>query len=313
MAKLFNFFSAPKNRRGNLINCINKYANESRRNRSYKRRYWNLATKLRSYETHRGLELFTDSINYERFEDIVMFFKDKYNYRPSTLNSLKGYLNVIMNYCQRKSYLIDKSFSEFPIRQDDPVSVYLTNEEIQKIHNLKIKGNPSIVRDLFVIGCCTGLRFSDYSKLSGINIIGKTLSINTQKTGVKVVIPIHWMVSEIIDRNNGTIPIHCHSQQNFNKIIKNIAKRAGISSDVTIERIQGNFRVKKRVKKYNLVSSHTARRSFATNMYLAGIAIGKIMLFTGHKTESSFFKYIRINKQENAKELAEHPFFRRKN
>lgn len=47
------------------------------------------------------------------------------------------------------------------------------------------------------------------------------------------------------------------------------------------------------------------------NMYLAGIPTAKIMLFTGHQTEDSFFKYIRIGKQENAKELAEHPFFKK--
>ena len=59
-----------------------------------------------------------------------------------------------------------------------------------------------------------------------------------------------------------------------------------------------------------LVISHTARRSGATNMYLAGIPTFRIMLLTGHTTEESFFKYIRIGKEENANVLSEYPFFK---
>lgn len=63
------------------------------------------------------------------------------------------------------------------------------------------------------------------------------------------------------------------------------------------------------MEKWQVISSHTARRSFATNAYLAGIPVFRIMLITGHKTEESFFRYIRIGKAENARELAQHPFF----
>lgn len=58
------------------------------------------------------------------------------------------------------------------------------------------------------------------------------------------------------------------------------------------------------------VSSHTARRTFATNAYLAGILPARIMLITGHKTEQAFFRYIRIDKVRNAQELAQMDFFK---
>ncbi|MDP3452058.1 MAG: tyrosine-type recombinase/integrase [Bacteroidales bacterium] len=311
MTKLFNFFKAPEKKRGNLIKCINTYANESRRARAYKRKYWNLAAKLSQYEKHRQIELFTDSVTYDRFDDIVIFLKEKFNHRPSTLEANKGYLIVIMNYCMRQGYVCDKSFSEYSFKKDDPVSIYLTTEEIERIHKLKLKDNTSTIRDIFVVGCCTGLRFSDYSKINTANIQSDTINVKTQKTGAKVVLPVHWMVKEIISRNNGSIPKLELSQQNFNKVIKNIAKKAGINTEILIESMRGNDRIRRRVKKYNLVCTHTARRSFATNMYLAGIPTAKIMLCTGHQTEDSFFKYIRIGKQENAKELSEHPFFRK--
>lgn len=309
MAKLFNFFPSPEKKRGNLIRCINTFANESRKGRAYKRKYWNLAVKISAYEKHRQIELFTDSITYDKFEDIIFFWKETYRFRTSTLESYSGYLSTVLNYFERKGYSCELSFTDYKFKPDEATAIYLTTDEVENIHNLKIKDNSSIARDLFVIGCCTGLRYSDYSKLTATNIQNGSITIKTQKTGAKVILPVHWMVKEILSRHNDSLPRFELSQQNFNKVIKTIAKKAGINSEVTIERMQGNDRIRKKVKKYSLVSSHTARRSFATNMYLAGIPTAKIMLCTGHQTESSFFKYIRIGKQENAKELAEHPFF----
>ncbi len=311
MTKLFNFFPSPEKKRGNLIKCINTFANESRKARAYKRKYWNLAVKISAYEKHRQIELFTDSITYDKFEDIIFFWKETYRFRTSTLESYSGYLSTVLNYFERKGYICELSFTDYKFKPDEANAIYLTTDEVEKIHNLKIKDNTSIIRDLFVIGSCTGLRYSDYSKLTKANIQSGSITVKTQKTGAKVILPVHWMVMEIIARNGGIIPKLEHSQQNFNKVIKNIAKRAGVNSEVLVERTQGNDRVRKKVKKYSLVCSHTARRSFATNMYLAGVPTAKIMLCTGHKTEESFFKYIRIGKQENAKELAEHPFFRK--
>lgn len=99
------------------------------------------------------------------------------------------------------------------------------------------------------------------------------------------------------------------SLQNFNDVIRRICKRAGIINDIHLEYTRGCDNVQKVVKKYELISSHTARRTAATNMYLAGIPVFRIMLITGHKSESAFYRYIRIRKEENAKELQNHAFF----
>jgi integrase len=99
------------------------------------------------------------------------------------------------------------------------------------------------------------------------------------------------------------------SQQAFGATIKRICQKV-INSEVMYERTFGKTVVRKRVKKYTLISSHTARRTGATNMYLAGIPTFRIMLLTGHTTEKSFFRYIRIQKEENARMLSEHPFFK---
>jgi hypothetical protein len=65
-----------------------------------------------------------------------------------------------------------------------------------------------------------------------------------------------------------------------------------------------------RIEKWEAVSSHTARRSAATNMFKAGIPSISIMKITGHKTETQFIKYIKVSKEENAEMLMDNPFFK---
>ena len=85
---------------------------------------------------------------------------------------------------------------------------------------------------------------------------------------------------------------------------------AGIKDKVIIEQTRGGVRESKTNLKYELIQTHTARRSGCTNMYLAGIPIIDIMKISGHKTEKEFLKYIRVTKEETAQNLANHPWFK---
>ncbi len=83
----------------------------------------------------------------------------------------------------------------------------------------------------------------------------------------------------------------------------------GINKEITKSITKGGKRVITKYKKYERIMSHTARRSFCTNAYLAGLDSIDIMAISGHKTEKSFLKYIKVTKQEIALRIAKHPFF----
>ena len=89
-------------------------------------------------------------------------------------------------------------------------------------------------------------------------------------------------------------------------IIKEIAKKANIDEVITLQFTKAGKIVIKNVPKHTLVSSHTARCSFATNMYLDDFPAISIMAITGHKTESAFMKYIRVTPKEHAEKLKKH-------
>jgi integrase len=117
------------------------------------------------------------------------------------------------------------------------------------------------------------------------------------------------MIKEILRKYSGDLP-SIISNQKMNKYLKEIGNRAGLKQTVTISITKGGMRMDRNYKKFELITVHTARRSFATNMFLAGITTISIMKITGHKTEKSFLKYIRISQEDNALKLAEHPFFK---
>lgn len=208
-------------------------------------------------------------------------------------------------------------------------AIYLTSKEIEQLHKVKLEGTMAAIRDRFVIGCVTGLRYSDYSRFGPGHLHSGIISILTKKRNKKVVIPVHRFVVEILRRNKNELP-EAATLRYFNMMLPSIGLKAGIRTPVQVERIeiekpagfnacdliedfdQGNRRIVKTVTipKHELITTHTARRSFATNAYLAGIPAAKIMLITGHTTENSFFRYIRIGATENAKELKGHEFFK---
>jgi integrase len=86
----------------------------------------------------------------------------------------------------------------------------------------------------------------------------------------------------------------------FNKHIKTIGKLCGITRPIKFSYKKGNQIIEINRPKYEWITSHTARRSFCTNEFLAGTPVELIMKISGHKRTKDFYKYIRISPEEAA-------------
>lgn len=197
---------------------------------------------------------------------------------------------------------------------EDIDNIYLTEDELSNIASLEI-ATPYLdkVRDQFLLLAWTGCRYSDLPKLRREYIYkmsngGSCFKFEQKKTGTKVVIPIFPQVQYILDKYNYEIPKPM-SNQPFNRFLKDVAKLAGLHDVVTITHTQSvNGKIKKveeRYEKWECVTAHTARRSFATNMYKRKYPTLMIMKITGHKTEKSFLSYIKVSEEENAELMLE--------
>ena len=194
---------------------------------------------------------------------------------------------------------------------EDIDNIALNEAELQALADLDLEAQPCLdrVRDQFLLLAWTGCRYSDLGKLSRKYIVNEDgdnfFSLEQQKTSAKVVIPILPPIVPILEKYDYQPPKPI-SNQRFNDYIKEVAQLAHLEDEVTTihtQQIKGDFtpgRVEMRRPKWQAITAHTARRSFATNMYKRGFPTLAIMSITGHKTEKSFLTYIKVSEAENA-------------
>lgn len=254
-------------------------------------------------------------IDLKFYDDFVAWFTAK-NYSVNTIGRHVKELKIIMR-AAREEGLHDNGAIEsrkFRVLTADVENIYLTESEIRAIAALDLSKNrhKDVARDIFLVGCYTAQRFSDYSTINEGNIRTlengqQVIDLKQQKTGNHVVIPVWPELQAILEKYDNRLPRTY--EQKVNYLIKEIAREAGITEKVEVSYIENGEKKSRLVEKCDLVKTHTARRSGATNMYLAGIPTIAIMKITGHKTEREFMKYIKITEEQTALELMSHPYF----
>ena len=216
-----------------------------------------------------------------------------------------GQLKAVMEEGRKLRYHSLLDYKDWAIVRELPDTIYLTQDEIDRIWNVKLTGSMrNKARDLFILGVYTVARFSDYSRLSDEIIRDGMIHFIHQKTKASVYVPVAPRVREVLDRNGGKAPRL--SQQKFNDYIKVVCREAGIDSIVEHRGKDGTVRM----EKYKLVTSHTARRTGATLLRLNGASMREIMLIGGWASEKTLERYLRISKEENASRMLGNPFFR---
>ena len=269
-----------------------------------------LKSKFQQFSEERRRKVDFELITPTMVEEFIEWLQSK-NYSANYVGQMVKLFRRAMNRARKAG------IHENPVKisdafiAEDVYNVYLTNEESQKLMGTALPPYLERARDLFIVGCYTGMRVGNYLNIdpeTHIDLECGFIYAIVNKNGPRVKIPIHPEVKKIIQKYNG-LP-HSISEQKLNKYLKEVCKRAGLIQPVIWVRTEGGKRVEHVSEKWEMVTSHTARRSFATNAYKAGIAPFEIMQITGHKSQKTFFKYIKITQEEAAERMAEHPFFK---
>lgn len=268
---------------------------------------------LRRFQQSRNRRLEFNSIDLNFHDEFEMYLQKKLNYAKNTAGKHIKNVKVFMRQATERGLNNNMEFLKkgFRAGKEDIDNIYLTEEELDIIYNLDLSGAEKMehVRDLFIVGCWTGLRFSDFSQIKNENIKDGIITLRMQKTGDLVSIPVHPVVNKIMLKYkgkyaNGLPPAYENQVMNVN--LKEIGKRAGLFEEVTIRKTKGGKKTETVFKKYQLVTTHTARRSFATNLYKQGFPSISIMKITGHRSEKNFLNYIKLAPRENAEKLRLH-------
>jgi integrase len=267
----------------------------------------NLKYHLENYQKVKKTKIEFDKIDLTFYYDFVEHLTTKLKLAPNTIGKLITNLKVFLREAFEERVTTNNIFTHRKFRSISSVSdtKYLTPIEIKEIMDLDLKTNLKLdrVRDMFIISCNTALRYSDIVKIKPEDIIDDMIDITQFKTKDKVAIPIMKEVGRLLSKYNYSLPKI--SNQKFNEYLYEVVKKCkGLEIEVTKKTIQGKQEIIIKKPKYEFIASHTARRSFATNEYmLRELSIQQIMSITGHKTERSFYKYIRMTPKENAEQV----------
>ncbi len=261
---------------------------------------------IREYEKANKTHLDFENIDQDFYEGFVGYLQGL-NKSTNTIGTMIAYIKSVLGAAYKRGLTANIKFKAFHRFSEEGDNIALTEDELKQIAAHDFTGNKRLerVRDVFLLGCYTGLRFSDVTRLQGENVGERMIEIRQKKTDNPVIIPIHPEFRRIWDKYGGQLP-KVSSIQRFNEKIKQVCKECGLTEPVLKSITRGGKRITASHEKWELVSSHTARRSFATNLYRSGFPSISIMQITGHKSETAFLKYIKVSRAEHAEMLARH-------
>lgn len=278
--------------------------------------YRTLFNHLTAFSQRHRIKLSFDSFDLDFYDKFERYLLDEVRLVTNSFGKQIKTLKTFLNLASEKGFKVNPQYrsKKFKAPQETVNHIFLNSKELKKLAELDLMDKPYLdrVRDSFLIGCHTGLRFSDFTQLKSRNLKIEEgrwyFLVNTQKTNRRVKIPVKSVVKKIWNKYEGVLP-RAISNQNMNKYLKELGALAELNEPIEIVRTRGKETIKKVAQKHQLISSHTARRSFATNAFAEGIPPMLIMTITGHRTESAFLKYIKHTSDDVARQLSKHKFF----
>lgn len=257
-----------------------------------------------------------DTIDLKFFKDYKEYLfierKMKQNHASKMVSKLKQFMNEAFDEELHNNQKYKST--KFNIKREPSDAIYYNVSELIQLYNFQ-PSIPSLerVRDAFLIYAFTFFRFSDGMKITIDRVIenqnGKTIQLINQKTGAKVIIPLHWIVEEVLEKYQGAPPQI--SNQKMNEYLKDLFLEAGFTQKVQITFTRGGVRKIEEYQKWQLTTTHTGRRSAATNLRLAGVDEDIVMMLGGWKSVTEFRKYVKIDNLQNAMIVAQLPFWQK--
>lgn len=241
--------------------------------------------------------------------DFINWMEDKQNYASVTTKRHATRLKFFLARAEMMDIKVNKGYKErvFVSEDDDDILMpYLNEDEINRIFKLDLSSDDTLdnIRDGFIISLWTGLRISDFNNLLNIsNITGEYIKIKTKKTDKWVTVPLHPQVKSVLNKRIGNLPVK-YSDKHFNQHVKRVCMLADIDQEVEgkLFNKKKKRKIKGRYKKYKLISSHTGRRSFATN--LQGLIPDRILADLGGWSDvKMMLHYVKRTKEESANHL----------
>lgn len=234
--------------------------------------------------------------------------------KNSTIEKKIDYLKWFLNWASEKGYNSNRAYKTFhpTLKKTQKRVIYLNKEEIAKVKGLNLSGDKAFlepVRDVFLFCCFSGLRHSDANNLRRSDIKDNSLTVTTVKTADSIIIELNDITKAILEKYKD-VPFKDDkalpnlTNQAMNRDLKKLCRLAGIDEEIRVTTYKGNVRTDTIYPKYQLVGTHTGRRTFIVNALSLGIPPDVVMKWTGHSDYKSMKPYIDIVDSIKAQSMA---------
>lgn len=304
--------------------------------------YRGTLAQLQAYQKKRLKVIDFDDVTLNFYDDLRRFFLEKTDkrgnprpYSPNTMGRHIKNLKIFLFAAKDLKLTTTNEFesSRFSVETQEVENVYLTDERVQEMYEVDFEDEKDIERlmklapsdnerslmrdqltrrtpknlneakDIFVVGCLTGQRVSDYKRINEsmyrrLPDGNDYIYLQQEKTGKWIYIPLDMRVRAILTKYGGKLP-HIYDQD-LNERIKVIGRMLGWRENAGITELHGIMQVPTRKAFYECIKTHTARRTFATNAYKRRVSLSAIMIITGHSSERMLKKYLKLDNEERA-------------
>ena len=253
---------------------------------------------LEEFQNDKNFKIEFDSIDDYFFEELSKYCFFEKEIKNNYFAKIIAVIKTMLRWSIKKGYTENRKFEDFKASEHDIDIVYLTFEELMILYNKEF-GSERLnhVRDFYCMGCFTGLRFSDLSKLHLANISEEHIILSIQKTKTQNhAIKLNKYAKEILNKYKGTIyePLPHISSQKFNEYIKECCEKAELTQPFTIHWFVGNQKKSLTKPKCKFITSHTARKTFITNSLLLGMEPKAIKKIANIKKDAVLDKYMKV-------------------
>ena len=291
-----NFSAQPKAK--DFFTCFEEFieANKPLKAKRTIMGYVTTVNFLKGFQNDSNLPIRFDNVSLDWFDKLRTYaFKEKQvkdNYFSTLINRLKAFLG----WATDRGYNENQAFKKFSTIEREGDIICLYEKELFQLYEFEFKSKRlEQVRDVYCFGCFTGLRFSDLFDLGREHIRNGEIQKTIIKTRQFQKIPLNNFALAILNKyQDYPNPLPLISAQKFNSYIKEVCQLAGIDELITVTSYSGGKAIEKTVPKYELITSHTARKTFTTNSLIFGLNESIVKKLTGHKKDKNFQRYVKF-------------------
>ena len=260
-------------------------------------KYKTVLKKLVLFQIHKKTKYKLSDLKEDFFTSLIIYFRNNHNLYDNTVARYISVIKTFLRWCLKKGYSPPMYFQDVKVKKHETDDIALTMAEVELFTKADLTPAQDRCRDLFLIGVYSGQRWSDYSVFDKTDVRDNVIVKRAKKTSTNSYIPLHKKLKVILDKYDWELP--SISQAKFNKHLKAIGKKLEINDKIKFTHSKGNLKEVEIKEKWELITSHTARRTYITLAAENNIPDHTIMDITGIRDSGTLKKYKKSNKESN--------------